>query len=101
MVAVGEILTVVESTGASTLEFRPAVGEQYILISVGAGALAGANGYPSFNVGLFDGTNYSRIWDNGNTPTIEPISFRMGFDNTNWLQINGSAALSFSAIRIK
>ena len=108
MVNVGEIVTRITSAagGGGLLTYRPGVGEQFILLSVGGAQTNALNGQINIGYGLTDGALFSYCWknDNGNAEQFPSVQ-KIGFDNTNYLFIEndaiGAQPISFSAIRVK
>ena len=106
MVNVGEIVNDIQAvlTGG-TLTFRPATGEQYILLSVGSNDHNLTNGQLELEYGLTNGTLTSYAWRQSTTDVFQFFLQKLGFTNTNYLVIHntssGTASISYSAIRVK
>lgn len=102
--ASGDVVNDVQSIAAgANLDFQPAADVEVVIKSVGS-SLFGTGG-PDLDVGLFDGTLFSMMYDtSSHASSLDMNQIKMFINNTNRLRLvntNASTAnLSFSGVEL-
>jgi len=100
---VGDIINdVLDLVTMGITDFQPAAGVEIILTGLGHTA---ADAIDQISFGLYDGVNNAQWYNNGNVRVRDPLLFKFGINNTNYLRMfNGSSIneqLAYTGIQTK